>query len=156
MSFDKPVGFFVFDYAWILFILVTILNAGILRVRSNRIVSEHPELKDGYDRLFKGCLLFLNIPWVVIGIGMIVGGVPSTFSFFAPRRGNLLVIAFHVSAVILWLLGIWWLYFKGGAEFLVKYRGVFNRDIQSPLLVKSLFGLSLLGGIVAEILMWSW
>jgi hypothetical protein len=109
MPFNKPIGFFVFDYAWILFILVTVLNASILRVRSSRIVKEHPELQNGYDQLFKGYLLYMNIPWVVMGIGMIFGGVPSTLSYFAPRHGNLFVVAFHVSVVILWLLGIWWL-----------------------------------------------
>lgn len=156
MSFDKPIGIFVFDYAWILFILVAFLNAGMLKLRSNRIMKLHPELQDGYDQFIKGFLSFMNIPWIVLGIGMVFGGIPSTFSFFTPRHGNLFVIAFHVSVIILWLLGVWWIFFKGGAEFLVKYKGVFHPDIQSPLTVKLLFSLMLLGGVIGEIIFWSW
>jgi hypothetical protein len=89
-----------------------------------------------------------------MGIGMIFGGVPSTFTYFAPRHGNLFVIAFYISLVTLYLLGIWWIYFKGGAEFLVKYYGSLYRKYQSPLLVKTYFGISLLGGIVAMAVMW--
>ena len=155
MSFNEPIGFFVFDYAWILFIVVTIINALFLKARSSKIVKDNPDLRDGYDQLFKGYLFYMNIPWMVMGIGMIVGGVPSTFSYFAPRHGNFFVIAFHVSILILWFLSIWWLYFKGGAEFLVKYKGVFNRDIQSPLLIKIFFGISMLGGVAGMIFMWS-
>ena len=156
MSFNEPIGFFVFDYAWIFFILVTVLNAVILKARSSKIVRGRPELQDGYDQLFKGYLLYMNIPWVVMGIGMVFGRVPSTFSYFAPRHGNFFVIAFHVSIVILWLLSIWWLYLRGGAEFLAQYTGAFNRRVRSPLFIKMSFGLSLLGGIAAETVMWRW
>jgi hypothetical protein len=155
MPFDEPNGFFVFDYAWIFLILVTIVNALILKARSASSVREHPELREGYDQLFKGYLLYMNIPWVVMGVGMLLGRVPSTISFFTPRHGNIFVIAFHLSVVFLWLLSIWWIYFKGGAEFLVRYKGVFNRDIQSPTVIKLFAGLMLLGGIVGMTFMWS-
>jgi hypothetical protein len=156
MSFDKPIGFVVFDYDWIFLILVTLINAFILKARSSKVVCKHPELRDGYNQVFIGYLVFLNIPWVVMAIGMLVGGVPSSFSYLRPREGNAFVIAFHVTIVILWLLSIWWVYFKGGAEFLVKYKGVISRDIQSPTTIKFYFGLALLGGIFGMIYMWSW
>jgi hypothetical protein len=54
MSFDKPIGIFIFDYAWVVFIFVTIINALLLKMRSNKIVEEHPDLQEGYDQLFPG------------------------------------------------------------------------------------------------------
>ena len=149
-------GNFIFDNIWVLFILVTVFNAFYLKNRSKKVVVKQPDLQEGYDQLFKGYLIYLNIPWLVMGIGVLLGGVPSAFSFFKPRDGNIFVLAFHASIVILWILSIWWLYFKGGAEFLVKYPGVFNQDIQSPILLKIYFGLALAGGVMGMVFMWSW
>ena len=154
MSSDQPLGFFVFDYAWVLFILFTCIQAFRLKARSSNIVDEHPELQKGYDQLFKGYLFYLNIPWVIIAIGMLFGKVPSTYSFLRPRDGNPFVIAFHLAIVMLWVLGIWWVYFKGGAEFLVKYKGLFNREVTSSF-IKFYLGACLLGGVLGMVFMWS-
>ncbi len=150
-----PTGNFIFDYFWGLAIGVTIFNAFYLKLRSQKIIAAQPELREGYDNLFKGYLTFMNVPWVVMGIGVLFGGVPGT-SYFRPRDGIIFVLAFHTSIVILWMLAIWWLYFNGGAESLVKYPGVFNQDIKSPVLVKIYSGIALAGGILGMILMWSW
>jgi hypothetical protein len=150
-----PVGNFIFDNGWVLFILITVFNSFYLKARSQKIIAEKPDLQEGYDQLFKGYLTYLNIPWVVMGIGVLFGGVPGVFGFFNPRDGNIFVLAFHATVVILWILSIWWIYFKGGAEFLVKYPGVFNQDIKSPILLKVLFAVMLIGGIFGMAFMWS-
>ena len=157
MPLDQPIGFFIFDYAWVLLILITVLNAFILKTRSKKFMKDNPELEEGYDRLFKGYLIYMNIPWVIMGVGMLLGGVPSTFSYLTPARiSNPFIIVFHATIVILWILSIWWLYFKDGAEFLVKYKGVFNRDFQSPMVIKVFFGIALIFGVAGMIFMWSW
>jgi len=157
MPLDQPIGFFIFDYAWVLFILIIVLNAFILKIRSKKFVKNNPELEEGYDRIFKGYLIYMNIPWVIMGVGMLLGGVPSTFSYLTPARiSSPFIIVFHATIVILWILSIWWLYFKDGAEFLVKYKGVFNRDFQSPMVIKVFFGIALIFGIAGMIFMWSW
>jgi hypothetical protein len=150
-----PVGNFIFDNGWVLFILITVFNSFYLKARSQKIIAEKTDLQEGYDQLFKGYLTYLNIPWVVMGIGVLFGGVPGVFGFFNPRDGNIFVLAFHATVVILWILSIWWIYFKGGAEFLVKYPGVFNQDIKSPILLKVLFAVMLIGGIFGMAFMWS-
>jgi hypothetical protein len=150
-----PVGNFIFDNGWVLFILITVFNSFYLKARSQKIIAEKPDLQEGYDQLFKVYLTYLNIPWVVMGIGVLFGGVPGVFGFFNPRDGNIFVLAFHATVVILWILSIWWIYFKGGAEFLVKYPGVFNQDIKSPILLKVLFAVMLIGGIFGMAFMWS-
>lgn len=145
----------IFNYFWVLLIFASVFNAFYLKIRSKKFIEKQPELQEGYDQLFKGELIYLNIPWVVAGIGMIFGGVSDFFSFFRPRDGNLFVIAFHLTIIALWALTIWWIYFKSGAEFLIKYPGVFNYDIKSPVLMKILVGVMLAGGIMAMISMWS-
>lgn len=146
---------FVFRYGWTLFVLVTVLNAFMIKARSQKMIARNPDLHAGYEQLFKGYLIFMNIPWLVMGFGMIAGGVPNIFSFLAPRQGNPFVLAFHASVVILWMLTIWWVYLKGGAEFLARHPGALNSEIKSPELIKLLVGVMLLGGILAMAAMWS-
>jgi len=140
---------------WVIAIGVTCVNALILRSRARKEIARNPELADGYAQLFRGYLVFLNIPWLVMGVGIIVGGTPGVFDYFKPRSGNPYVVAFHVTVFVLWALAIFWIYIAGGAEFLVRYPGVMNYDIKSPLALKLLFALGLLGGMVAEFMMWS-
>ena len=140
---------------WLIAIAVTCVNAYLLRSRAAAEVARNPDLKEGYDQLFKGYLICLNVPWLVMGIGLMVGGARSVFDYFDPRAGNPYVIAFHLTSLILWALLVFWIYLGGGAEFLVRYPGVMNVDIKSPLTLKLLLGLMLFGGMAAEIVMWS-
>jgi hypothetical protein len=140
---------------WVLFILFTIINAYQLKARTKKFIEQQPELQEGYDQLFKGYLIYMNIPWIVMGFGILLGGVPDVFSFLRPREGNLFVFAFHVSILALWALAIWWLYFNDGAEFLVKYPGALNRNIESVKSIKYYFAACLMGGVLGMILMWS-
>lgn len=140
---------------WLIAIAITFANAYLLWSRSKVEVERHPELRAGYGRLLRGYLICLNLPWLVMGLGILVGGAETVFDYFDPRSGNLFVLAFHAIVLSLWILSIFWIYFSSGAEFLVKHPGVLNSDIRSPVLIKLLFGVMLLGGMAAEIAMWS-
>jgi hypothetical protein len=140
---------------WLIAIVVTCVNAYFLRSRAATEIARNPELTEGYDQLLKGYLVCLNLPWLVMGMGILLGGTRSVFDYFDPRAGNPYVLAFHVTVFVLWALMIFWVYLGGGAEFLVRYPGVVNADIKSPLILKFLFALMLLGGIAGEIAMWT-
>jgi hypothetical protein len=139
---------------WLIAIAVTCANAYILYSRSKAEVARNPELKTGYDSLLKGFLISMNIPWLVMGVGMLIGGVQSVFDYSNPRAGNPYVIAFHSAIFILWALCVFWIYFEGGAEFLVKHPGWINYNIKSVLALKLLLALFLFGGAFAEVAMW--
>lgn len=156
MDLNLPVGYFPFDYFWILGMLAVVMGTIYLRNSWKKIVEVQPELRKGYDQLLLGYLVFFNIPWIVMGIGMIFGGIPSSLSFFKPRNGSIFILAFYISIVLLWILGAWWLYFKGGAEFLIEHPGSMNSTFNSPKQVKFFYAVTLVFGIVAMILMWSW
>lgn len=140
---------------WLIAIGVTCVNAYLLRSRARTEIARNPALAEGYEQLVKGYLISLNLPWLVMGLGIMVGGTRGVFEYFDPRSGNPYVIAFHVTVIVLLALKIFWIYLAGGAEFLVKYPGVMNVEIKSPLVLKLLLALMLLGGIAAEIVMWS-
>ena len=130
-----------------MFIVVTFANAIIMKMRVKKQIEADPSLKSGYDTIFKGFITWGNIPWVVMGAGIITGSVPTIFHYFSPQDGNPFVIAFFMSVVLIWILGTYWLFVKDGAEMLVKHPGIFNYDFSSPTIVKLFWILCLAGGV---------
>ena len=100
----QPVFEFLEKWSWAVFILVTFLTAAIFSLRGHREIEMHPELREGYRSITRGFVTWGNLPWVVMGVGCVYGGVPSVFSFFRPRDGNPYVLAFFCSG---FLLGHW-------------------------------------------------
>jgi hypothetical protein len=150
---------FVFEivsrYFWVIAIIVTCINIVSLKMRSRRHIKANPELAEGYAVLIRGYLLWMNVPWIVMGIGCTIGGIPAVWYFFRPRDGNPYVLAWFASVFLLWVLGTHWLFFKGGAEMLVKHPGIFSTDIKRPSLVKLLWLASLFGGVIGAVMMWT-
>jgi hypothetical protein len=138
---------------WAICIVVTFLNAGIYRFKARRRIKEHPELAESYNALIWGFALWGNIPWIVMGIGMVFGGVPTVFHFFRPQDGNPFVLAFFISVITLWILGTYWLFFRGGAQLIVDHPGIFNVNTKRTWVVKLYWILCLAGGIMGIVMM---
>jgi hypothetical protein len=138
---------------WIAFIAATIANAAIFWARSRRHVAADPSLAAGYRKLLWGLLLWGNVPWVIMGLGCLFGGVPSVFHYVRPRDGNPFVLAFFASGLLIMGLGTYWLFSRGGAEMIVRHPGLLNVDLQSPALLKFFWCLCLAGGVVGAISM---
>jgi hypothetical protein len=144
----------VFHRGWLMFVAVTCLNALILKIRSRRYVRERPELAIGYQQLVHGVLFWANLPWLVMGVGIELGGLPSIFSYFRPRDGNPFVQAWFGVVIGLWLLGFWWLFPRRGAEFLVEHPGLLRGTPRIPNMIRLFYCLSILGGIFGLLFMW--
>jgi len=150
----------MFKHSWIMFILVTVVNGLVLKYRSKKHVAQNPELKEGYDNFFKGWMFYGNIPWVIMMIGDLSGVTNNSFDYFNPRSMNPMVLIFHLSIVVLWILSVRWIYFKKGAEFIEKHPGLFKMSSFSgssnitAKQIKTFFPLMLLGGIAGMIMMW--
>jgi hypothetical protein len=137
----------LFRHAWLGFIAVTVANALILKFRSRAHIQRQPELAAGYQQLFYGVLLWGNIPWVVMGIGILFGGVHGVLSYLRPRDGNPFVLAWFGVVVALWLLGFHWLFARRGAEFLVKHPGLLSGNPTSPAVIRASYCLMVAGGV---------
>jgi len=145
----------VTKWFWATCIVVTFINAAIFRVRANQNISANPDLRQGYRTLVVGFVTWGNLPWVVMGIGSVFGGVPSVFNYFRPRDGNPFVLSFLASVVLVWVLGTYWIVFRDGAEMLVKYPGLLNINLKSRRAVMIYWFLSLAGGLVGIVIMFS-
>ena len=134
-------------------IVATFVNAIIMKKRSKVHIEKDPSLRDGYEKLFKGIITWGNLPWIVMGAGILFGGVPSMDYYFRPQDGNPFVIAVFISVFFLWVLGTYWLFLKSGAEFLIKHPGLFNHNFSSPMTLKLFWILCLAGGIAGVTMM---
>jgi uncharacterized membrane protein len=152
---------FILKYIWIIFIISSIANASYFKKLSKEYVSENPELEKTYDGYIKNFLIFGNIPWVIMGLGMLTGMTDSILEYFNPREMNPIVLMLHASIIMIYILAIRWIYFKNGAEFIEKHPGLMRKSTFSGKRnvtakeVKLFFPLPLLGGIIAMVAMWT-
>ena len=140
---------------WLIFIVVCFINAVIFQLRAKEQTRRKPELAEGYRKIIRGFLIWANIPWLIMGFGVMVGGVPGILDYFKPADGNPYVMTFYGFVCFVWILGTWWLFFKNGAEMLVDHPGLFNRDFQSTVTIKVVWLLMIAGGIAAVSLFFS-
>ena len=140
---------------WVACIVTTCANAAILRARAQRHIRENPTLTDGYRTMIRGFLLWANIPWIVMGAGIVLGGVPSILHFFRPQDCDPFVLAFFATVFAVWGIGTFWLLFRDGAELLVRHPGILNIDFKSPFMFKALWFLCLGGGFAGVVMMFT-
>jgi len=103
------------------------VNAAVWWFRSRPEIAENPALKWGYRKLIRGCLIYGNIPWLILGA-----------AFELPRafRGPLF-IAFAATVVVYWIAGFYWLAFGGGAEDLAAHPGILKGSVRDPWTIKA-------------------
>lgn len=138
----------LFRHMWVLFMGATCVTALLWWNRGRTEAAGNPELAAGYRSLVRGFLIYGNLPWLVMGIGIVAGGVPSAVHYFDLRNGPF-VILFYVTIVALWVASTYWVFVRGGAEALIRHPGLFNIDIQAPWAIKMTFLLSLAAGVTA-------
>jgi len=140
---------------WAGCILVTIFNGAIFCFRARKRIEKDPNLEEGYKKIIKGFVTWGNLPWVVMAIGCTYGGVPSVWHYFNPEEGNPYVLSFFASVILIWILGSYWILFRGGARTIVDHPGILNYDIKSTTVVKLIWVAGIFGGIIAFFMMFT-
>lgn len=128
-------GIFI-DYFWLIAIIVNGVNVVIAWIRAQPYIQKKPALRSGYVKLIRIIFLSLSLPWVIMGLGLISGSVPSITNYFYPRYGNLFVLAYWLSILALLFVCNSWIWFAGGAETLIKYPGIFKFYSSSPKTIR--------------------
>jgi len=131
----------VFKHFWVAFIASTLLNARSVWRRSIQAkIDAKPETEEGYRSLFRGSLFWMNVPWALMGIGIVTGRVGSVHEYLAPYGPNENVVLWWkaMAGVLVW--GTFWM-FRGGAERLAAHPGLmYVPEAASPTRIK-LYGL---------------
>lgn len=147
---------------WVAFIFVTFLNAVILKRRAKEYADKNPMLEEGYNKMFLYYITIGNVPWIIMGLGMLTGYTETIIDYFRPRDMNPIVLLFHLSTIIILCVFDYWIFFRNGAEFLSRHPGLFNSNsffVKNERLtakqIKMLFGLLTIPGFLALLLMWT-
>ena len=140
-------------HAWAVFLAAFVVFACALWFVARRRMQERPDLAPGYRKLFLGYLIVCSAPWLIMGVGIELGGVPGIPSFMRAPGGDPFVLAVHASVVACWVALLYWVVFRGGAEFLSRHSGLFNAGANpSPAKVRLAVCLMVLGGILGMLM----
>jgi hypothetical protein len=152
----------IFKYFWIVFIITSLFNwfNSIRKIKNNNDIPE--VLKTGYYKFYHGFSLSMFLPWVIVGIGQLCGLTNNVFDYFRPRTLNPIVLVFHLYIIVSYIITIYFIFFKNGADFFVKHPGIIvfqgfggTKNLTSKSSIKLFFALCLLGGIAAIVMMWT-
>lgn len=132
-----------------------------MRKKTEKFIEESPDKESGYGIIFKSFLIYGSIPWFIIGIGNTLGLTESVFDYFQPSKMNPIVLLFHLSIVVIWILLIRFIFFKNGAKFLENHHGIIRvnsfgnvNDKPSENTIKLITIVGIIGGIIAMSMMW--
>jgi hypothetical protein len=126
----------LFDNFWLLAIVANGFNAAIFWQRSIAYIKEDPTLQQGYITLIRGFFIGMNLPWIVMGIGLKVGGVSQLKDYFYPGNGNIFVVGWWMCLWGLILILNYWIWFRGGAQMLIDHPGLLRGKQQNPQIIK--------------------
>ena len=116
-------------YVWIACILGIIVQVNSVRTISKTYITQNPSLQDGYNKIFKSILFYGNIPWVIMGMGNLLGLTNGVLDYLHQKEMNPIVLIFHSSIIILGIFHVKWIYFNKGAEFLEQHPGFITKKI---------------------------
>ena len=142
-------------YFWAICLGVNTLNAVILWLRSRPYRQQNPALTAGYVTLTRGYWIVMTLPWVAMGYGVLVGGVPSIWHFLYPSSGNPYVLAWRG---VYWLTIIFvmqWDLLRGGAEMMASYPGFLRGNPKNPKHIKLFWLLMVAGSATFTVVMFN-
>ena len=130
---------FLLRYLWLVAIGGLILHACIWRHRGRPYIAQNPELEKGYRWLTRQFVIWNSITWLVMGLGVIFGGVPSVWFYMIPllrllgvttppipKPLDFWLFAAYASGSLVEAIKTYWFWFLGGAEMLVKHPGLYG------------------------------
>jgi hypothetical protein len=131
---------------WLFFVGVILLNALLLKERFKPYIQQNPSLEEGYVKIYRGFVYYASLPFIVMGIGTMFGGIKSPSDLFSvPNLQNPYVLAFYATLYLLWFLLVIWIFFMGGADFLEEHRGIFTNATPSATEIKLYMTFGLVG-----------
>jgi hypothetical protein len=103
-------------YFWAICLAVSATNYIVGSRAAASFCTDDPRSSDEAKSLRRWFGVASTIPWVVMGVGEIIGRVPNISYYFRPRDCNPYVWTWYGSIFLLAVIFAYWVYFRGGAE----------------------------------------
>lgn len=112
----------IFKYFWLIAVLVGVVNHVIIRSRVQKLVENQPDLEQDAPTVLNGYLLFMTVPFLLVGMVQLIGGFESPMFLYDRNLGN--PFALIADGIILFCLGVlaYWVYLRDGAQTLIRFQ----------------------------------
>jgi hypothetical protein len=105
------------EYFWLIALGIGAFNYRMARGPVVSSESSGPLGEAGEREIYlKRFALVGNLPWLVMGLGKILGYTATIWYYFRPQDGNPFVIAWLAVVLIVTCTYAWWVLFAGGAQ----------------------------------------
>jgi hypothetical protein len=104
----------IWEYFWLIGLVFGVFN--YLRARKQLAALNGGGLANEGHRYLKVFTAGVNLPWVVMAAGQLLGYTPTVWYYFRPQDENPFVIAWLVVVFVLSFAYAWWVLFSCGAE----------------------------------------
>lgn len=128
-------------YFWVIGLFFPLLRVCLAWSNLGKVPGQTPEMAKSYRRYVIGHAVFLGAPWLLMGVGILIGAANGLPDFLRPCGGNTFVTAFYGIEILLCLIVGIWIWFGRGAEFLLKHS---SNEKDSARAIRIKFGIALL------------
>ncbi len=137
---------------WAVAIGVNLLNVTLLKKNIKRHVQQQPELAVGYNDLLKKFAIYLNLPWALMGAGVMVGRIDSLSDIMNIRGADPFILVWWVVLLLDIAVIDYWIIYRKGAERLITYNRAHTLNLTDPKQVKTFFILCSAGVVGAFVM----
>jgi hypothetical protein len=126
---------FIGKYFWALCIGITAFNSYVIGPRKESVAAKDAvgadQLRSARHWVFGAMIL----PWVVMGIAQVMGGVPNVWSFFRPKELNPYVWSWYATVFFLSCAFAYWVLARGGTKYVLALNLVQVSGLRGPVQV---------------------
>ncbi|MBU6996442.1 MAG: hypothetical protein HXS41_07585 [Theionarchaea archaeon] len=146
---------FIYEYMWVLFVLVGALNALYGKYRLRGTLREHPEWTEEANTFLKGYFLYMTVPFLFLMLLQFAGGYKNPFYMFLHTFSIYQILAWVV-LFFFWYRLFHYVFFQGGAKQLAKFHRALGNIPPSEIGIKILTVILLTAAIGVFIIGYYW
>jgi hypothetical protein len=138
-------------YFWIALMAVTVVNGLMFKLRYRKHIQNDPQLSADFSKLIRGFIIWWNLPWVVMGAGILLGQLPTMWHCFSGVRDNPFALAWWVSILIAVLVSMYWAFSGAPDRICARLKEMRLLAPFSPIAIK----LFLVGALIMTVVLFA-
>jgi hypothetical protein len=137
---------FFYEFIWLFFAAINLLNLVYLRLKIASIVRDNPELEQESKELMRWLFIFAVLPFLLLYLFQWLGGFRHAFYVFSNNYHSPYVVLGWLVFTLIDLAFLYSMLLGGGATTVVKFHKAFPRMPENEQWIKVITVLCVLGG----------
>jgi len=138
----------IIRHLWAVIIIVNLLNVTLLKKRIKEHIAEDAGLAAGYNSLLKKFAIYLNLPWALMGAGVMVGRIESFPDIFMIKGNDPFILGWWIALMLEIAFINYWVSYRDGAATLLKYNRAHGLVFNTPEQMRTFFAVCMAGTVV--------